>query len=281
VIGAHITVLTTPNRTIGRVRVDQGQMEQVIVNLMINARDAMPEGGMLTLDTRRAVLDTGHWEDAPDVPPGRYAMLSVSDTGWGMDSDTRAHIFEPFFTTKPIGEGTGLGLATVYGIVKQSGGYIYVDSEVGRGTTFRIYLPEVDDPATVIAAPEFSELILGAGTILLVEDNDGVRALARSILQKAGYTVLQAEDGEAALRMYEHQPGIDLLLTDVVMPNLGGSALVKRFTAAQPRLKVLLMSGYTADEILRHDVDGSRLPFLPKPFSPRELTLAVHRVLGR
>jgi two-component system cell cycle sensor histidine kinase/response regulator CckA len=281
VIGAQITVLTNPDHTIGRVRVDRGQMEQVIVNLAINARDAMPEGGVLTFKTRRAVLDAGHWEEAPDVQPGRYTMLSILDTGSGMDSETRAHIFEPFFTTKPTGEGTGLGLATVYGIVKQSGGYIYVDSEPLRGTTFRIYLPEVDDPATAIAAPESSRLIPGTGTILLVEDNDGVRALARWILQKAGYTVLEAEDGEAALRLYEHHPGIDLLLTDAIMPHVGGRALVKRFAAAQPKLKVMLMSGYTADEILRHDVQGLKVPFLRKPFSPRELTLAVHRVLGR
>jgi PAS domain S-box-containing protein len=282
VIGEDIAVVSRLRPDLGRIRIDPNQMEQVIVNLAVNARDAMPEGGTLTLETRDVVLDERYAQEAPEVKPGQYVMLSVTDTGVGMDADTRSHIFEPFFTTKGTGEGTGLGLATVYGIVKQSGGYIYVDSEPGHGATFKIYLPEVADPASLRAPAEPLALVHGAETVLVVEDDEGVRELVRDILQLVGYTVLQAADGAEALRLYEQDPlRIDLLLTDAVMPHISGRVLAERLNESRPEMKVLFMSGYTHDHILRLGVQGAKVAFLQKPFCPDALTRKVREVLGR
>jgi two-component system, cell cycle sensor histidine kinase and response regulator CckA len=279
IIGEDITVMTRLRPDMGRVKVDPGQMEQVLVNLAVNARDAMPQGGALTFVTGRAVADGTFSVEAPEVQPGKYAVLSVTDTGSGMDVETKARIFEPFFTTKQPGEGTGLGLATVYGIVKQSGGYIYVHSHPGQGTTFKIYLPEVEDPATLVATGERHAPVPGSETILLVEDDGSVRSLARTILERAGYTVLEAADGSEALRLYKHRPGVDLLLTDAIMPVMGGRALAERLAIGHPRLKVLFMSGYTEDHVLRHGVQDANVPFIQKPFSPSDLTGAIRRAI--
>ena len=280
VIREDIRVVCDLSPTLGRVKIDPGQMEQVLVNLALNARDAMPEGGTLTLSTCDVTFSERSPDRAPEVRPGPYVTLTVADTGTGMDPLTRAHIFEPFFTTKPSGKGTGLGLATVYGIVKQSDGYIYVRSEVGTGTTFTIYLPQVADEATPPPPVESTVQPRGTETVLLVEDDDGVRAIARLILQKSGYTVLEATDGAEALRLYErHERHIDLLLTDAVMPNMGGRALAERFTAARPGVRVLFMSSYTPDDSLRLGVRNQQAAFLQKPFTAGTLTRKVRQVL--
>jgi signal transduction histidine kinase/CheY-like chemotaxis protein len=280
IIREDIRVACDLSPSLGRVKIDPGQMEQVIVNLALNARDAMPDGGTITLRTMDVRFEERSPDRAPEVRPGPYVALTVSDTGTGMDPATRAHIFEPFFTTKPSGKGTGLGLATVYGIVKQSDGYIYVQSELGRGSTFTIYLPEVADAVTPPPPAESTIQPRGTETVLLVEDDDGVRAIARLILQRSGYTILEATDGAEALRLYERHPGhIDLLLTDAVMPNMGGRTLAERFTAARPGVKVLFMSSYTPDDSLRLGVQKQQAAFLQKPFTAGTLTRKVRQVL--
>ena len=286
-IGAHIALVTDPalRPPIPRVRADVGQLEQVIVNLAVNARDAMPDGGTLTIRTGQAQLTDADCRDHSDfdVRPGRYVVMSVSDTGTGMDPATQARMFEPFFTTKGPGKGTGLGLATVYGIVKQSGGYIAVASAPGKGTTFRIYLPSVEEGVAgtgdggaggADAAPN------GSGTILLVEDETPVRVLARRVLEQAGYAVLEAEDGIEGARVADGFEGeIDLLLTDVVMPNLGGRALVERLRAKRPRMAVLFISGYPDGEVERGSLTSGGATYLEKPFSPRMLRETVRQAL--
>ena len=279
IIGEDVTVTTRLQPDVGRVKVDPGQMELVIVNLAVNARDAMPQGGTLTFGTGRAIADGTFSTEAPDVQPGRYAVLSVSDTGSGMDAETKVRIFEPFFTTKQPGHGTGLGLATVYGIVKQSGGHIYVHSQPGHGTRFKIYLPEVEDPATLPATGERRLPFSGSETILLVEDDVAVRSLTRKVLERAGYTVLEAADGVEALERSEHCSSIDLLLSDAIMPRIGGRILAERLAVSHPHVKVLFMSGYTEDHVLRDGVQDATVPFIQKPFSPSDLTAAVRRVL--
>jgi CheY-like chemotaxis protein len=234
---------------------------------------------MLTFQTSRTLADETFPAEAPEIGPGPYTVLSVADTGVGMDEQTQAHIFEPFFTTKEVGKGTGLGLATVYGIVKQSGGYIYVHSCPEAGTTFRIYLPEVSERPTSRMPRESPPAVRGAETILLVEDDDNVRGLTRSILERAGYRVLEAADGVQALGLYEHGVPFDLLLTDAILPHLSGRLLADRLTASRPGLKVLFMSGYTEDHVLRHGVQHATIPFLQKPFYPADLTAAVRRAL--
>ena len=284
-IGAHIALVTDSARpSLPRVRADVGQLEQVIVNLAVNARDAMPEGGTLTIRTGEAELTEADClaHSDFDVRPGRYAVIAVSDTGIGMDATTQARMFEPFFTTKGPGKGTGLGLATVYGIVKQSGGYIAVTSKLGKGTTFDIYLPAVtDDVPSASAGTGASDAASGgSGTILLVEDEAPVRVLARRVLEQAGYAVLEAADGMEGARIADAFEGdIDLLLTDVMMPNLGGRGLVERLRANRPRMAVLFISGYPDGEVERGGLTSGGATYLEKPFSPRMLRDTVRQAL--
>jgi PAS domain S-box-containing protein len=280
-IGEDIELTFVPSPEVGHVRADVGQLGQVIVNLVVNARDAMPDGGRLTIEMANVDLDERYAGRHVGVRPGAYVRLSVSDTGIGMDERTRLRLFEPFFTTKEMGHGSGLGLATVYGIVKQSGGNIWVYSEVGHGTTFKIYLSQVQESAEPVAerrwaTPSHS----GTETVLVVEDEDGVRELARELLEDLGYTVLEARrPREAMLVAEQHRGPIQLLLTDVVMPELNGSRLAERLRPGRPEMKVLYMSGYTDDAIVRHGVLKSGTHFLEKPFSSGRLADKVREVL--
>ena len=284
-IGEHIALVTDYVPSLPRVRADLGQLEQVIVNLAVNARDAMPNGGTLSIRTAELELKQGQSFAYSDVEarPGRYVALAVSDTGIGMDRATQTRIFEPFFTTKGPGKGTGLGLATVYGIVKQSGGYIWVDSAPGAGTTFTIYLPAVSRPAegTADAAGDQADSPNGSGTILLVEDESSVRTLARRVLEQSGYMVLEARDGlEGAQVAEQHDGAIDLLITDVVMPNLGGRALVDRLRRRRPDVAVLFISGYPEGEVELRGLTGDGAYYLQKPFSPQVLRETVRSALA-
>ena len=280
-IGEDIALMAELAPRLGSVQADPGQIEQVIMNLAINARDAMPRGGRITIATANVELDRMYTRIHPGSTPGPYVMLAVSDTGSGMDAETRAHIFEPFFTTKGQGRGTGLGLATVYGIVKQSGGYITFSSEPGRGTTFQIYLPRVEKPAETVrlhqpAAAPFR----GNETILLVEDEDMVRALVREVLKKSGYTILEARNGGEALLICEQHAGpIHLAVTDMVMPGMSGADLVKRLAPLRPGMKALYMSGYTEHAVLREGVPGPGAAFMQKPFAPNELAQKIREML--
>jgi two-component system cell cycle sensor histidine kinase/response regulator CckA len=266
---------------LGNVRADAGQIEQVIMNLAVNARDAMPTGGKLTLETANMDLDSGYAEQHQPVAPGRYVMLAVSDTGTGMDETTKAKVFEPFFTTKEAGKGTGLGLATVYGIVKQSGGYIWLYSELGKGTTFKIYLPRVDAPRDApIVAPALVGTVTGTETVLLAEDDSLLLPLARALLAKLGYKVLEARDAAEALAAARgHQGTIHLLVTDVVMPGGGGFQLAQQLLAERPGMRVLYMSGYTDEAVVRHGLLERGLNYLQKPFTPAVLARRVREVL--
>ena len=281
VIGEDIELVTVLRKEPSTVRIDPGQLEQVIMNLAVNARDAMPTGGRLTIETTQVDLDDTYARMHWPATPGQFAMLAVSDNGVGMDEPTRARIFEPFFTTKEPGKGTGLGLATVYGIVQQSGGFIWVYSEPGSGATFKIYLPLVDQEAGLNEYPATARAGLrGMETVLLAEDASAVRAVVRQTLERHGYTVLEAPNGKAALDLAAKQADrIDLLLTDVVMPEMSGRRLAERFTALRPGVKVLYMSGYTDDAVLRHGVLGPGVAYLQKPFSPDVLAGKVREVL--
>jgi CheY-like chemotaxis protein len=267
----------------GRVKADQGQLEQVLMNLAVNARDAMPEGGVLTIGTRNAEVDVAYAREHVPMEPGSYVMLSVSDTGTGMDAKTKGRIFEPFFTTKEKGKGTGLGLATVYGIVKQSGGFIWVSSEPGHGTSFEIYLPRVDEKAVHAGGyrtPQAREGVGGTETLLLVEDEEGVRRLTREVLEEHGYTVLEASDWQSALGLAgSHGGPLHLLLTDVVMPEMGGPEVASRLSALRPGIKVLYMSGYTNYAVFHRGLLDAGVAFLQKPFSPNELARRVRELL--
>jgi PAS domain S-box-containing protein len=282
-----ITMSTVPGKDIGTIKADPGQMEQVIMNLVVNARDAMPKGGRLTVETANVDLDAAYASDHVTVKPGSYVMLAVSDTGTGMSPETVAHIFEPFYTTKESGRGTGLGLSTVYGIVKQSGGYVWVYSEVGRGSSFKVYLPRVDEaPETLQVTKVTSGEQRGSETILLVEDQPQVRELARMTLSERGYTVLvtsNPEDAETACA--RHDAEIHLLLTDLIMPGLTGLELARRLTARHPKMRVLYMSGYTFGITTQPGMQGGLLedgvPFLQKPFTPSVLSEKVREVLDR
>jgi two-component system cell cycle sensor histidine kinase/response regulator CckA len=280
-IGEDIEIVIALDPTIGSVKADQGQLEQVVMNLAVNARDAMPDGGKVVITTTNVSLDEAWTRLHPGSKVGDYVMLAVADTGTGIDSETLAHIFEPFFTTKERGKGTGLGLATVYGVVKQSGGYVWVESAPGKGASFQIYLPRIEEPATVAepVAP-IVEAFRGAETILLVEDADALRKLTHMLLEQHGYRVLVAANGAAALQLVEEKPeSINLLLTDVIMPGLNGRALAERLQLRQAGLKVLYMSGYTDDAIVDHGVLGAGTHLLHKPFSEENLIHKVREVL--
>jgi PAS domain S-box-containing protein len=281
VIGEDVALVTVLDPALGRIRADPGQIGQVIMNLAVNARDAMPEGGRLTIETANATMDAEYAQSHMPATEGRYVMLAISDTGIGMDEDTKARIFEPFFTTKEAGKGTGLGLATVYGIVKQSGGFIWVYSEPAQGTCFKIYLPRVDEAVDWHAArSEVSDTPRGTETVLLVEDAAQLRAVSRKVLQRQGYRVIEAPDGEAALAVAAAESGpIHLVLTDVVMPGLGGRRLAGELTRLRPEVKVLYTSGYTDDAIVRHGVLEAGVAYLQKPFTPEVLARKVREVL--
>ena len=279
-IGEDVDLVVVRGVGLGRVEADPGQVAQIVVNLAVNARDAMPDGGKLTIETANVDLDEAHAHRHAETRPGRYVMLAVSDTGVGMDEQTRSHIFEPFFTTKGPGEGTGLGLATVYGIVKQSNGAIGVYSEPARGTTFKVYLPAVDALPEKPVPEAARRALTGNETVLLVEDNAMVRALGCEVLREHGYTVLEARDGADALDITQRYHGlIHVLVTDVVMPEMGGRELAARLAAGRPALKVLYMSGYAAEAIAHQGVLGAQEAFVSKPLEPRTLLRKVRDIL--
>jgi len=283
-IGENIKLATRLETDLGSVKADPCQVEQIIVNLVVNARDAMPRGGRVTIETANISLDAQTAAKHVAVIPGEYVMLAVSDTGNGMDQETQARIFEPFFTTKEVGKGTGLGLSTVYGIVKQSGGNIWVYSEPGFGTVFKVYLPRIDDATAnnIAKQAQESNAPRGTETILLVEDEDVVRGLTRKILMQAGYNVLDVRSGDEAIRLCATHAGpIDLLLTDVVMPEVSGKEVADRLLELRPTTRVLFMSGYTDEAIVQHGVLDTNVKFIQKPFTWVGLTKKVREVLNR
>jgi two-component system cell cycle sensor histidine kinase/response regulator CckA len=282
VLGEHIELITQPTLDLGQVKVDPGQIEQVIVNLAVNSRDAMPHGGKLMIETANTVLGSDYAHRHSGVPPGAYVMLVISDTGSGMDAGVQRHIFEPFFTTKEPGKGTGLGLATCYGIIKQHGGHIELYSKAGYGTTFKIYLPRVEEaPDPLLVHDQATAVPHGTEVALLVEDESVVRALAGRVLRELGYTVLEATNGAEALHtMHAYAgPPIDLLITDVVMPRMGGKALAEQLMVVYPRIKVLFVSGYATDIIAHHGRLDPGTNFLAKPFTPTALAHKLREVL--
>jgi len=279
-IGEDVELVTVVREGLGHVKADPGQIEQILMNLAVNARDAMPTGGRLIIETSDVELDDSYASEHGSVRPGRYVMLAVTDTGGGMDEGVQEHIFEPFFTTKGPGKGTGLGLATVYGIVKQSEGSIWVYSEQGRGTTFKIYLPRVDEPYHAPRTPKIARLPRGTETILVVENEEALREITHEILAGQGYTVLDARSGAAALELVQGQTApLDLLLTDVVMPGISGRELAEKLSVRYPGLKVLFMSGYTDDAIVRHGILEEGTAFIQKPFTLDSLSTKVREVL--
>jgi two-component system cell cycle sensor histidine kinase/response regulator CckA len=281
-IGEDIDLVINTAADLGAIRADASQMEQVIMNLAVNARDAMPSGGRLRIETSNAELDHSYAATHPIVQTGRYVLLAVTDTGTGMDPETQAHIFEPFFTTKEQGKGTGLGLATVYGVVKQSGGFIWVYSELGKGTSFKIYLPRVDQPAEGTGSSQVSTVEpRGTETVLLVEDEQDVREVAREFLESGGYTVIEASNGAEALRLAaEHKGRIDLLVTDMVMPGMTGQELAGRLQKACSGLGVIYMSGYSEDAAAEAAQSDASTRLLTKPFSKNMILRTVREVLG-
>jgi PAS domain S-box-containing protein len=282
VIGEDVELRIVTARDLGSVRLDPAQFEQVLMNLVINARDAMPNGGTLTIESRNVDLDESYARQHQGVQPGHYVMLAVSDTGMGMTEDVSRHLFEPFFTTKPPGRGTGLGLATCYGIVKQNGGHIWVYSEYGRGSTFKIFLPRTGEPAVSdTPADQAVGSVAGHETVLVVEDEPMVRAISVESLEMLGYRVLQASNGEEALEVARAYSGsIDLVVSDVVMPVMGGPALVQRLRIERPHIKVLFVSGYTDDAIVRQGVLEPGVEFLQKPFALAALARRIREILG-
>jgi PAS domain S-box-containing protein len=279
-IGENIELITHLSPDAGRTRADAGQLEQVIMNLVVNAKDAMPDGGRITIQSSELTV-RNNLREHRYIQPGRYVVISLADNGHGMDKETLSRIFEPFFTTKEKGKGTGLGLSTVYGIVKQSGGYVFANSDVGGGTTFFIYFPRVEDsPEACLPVKSQENENRGSETVLLVEDEDSVRELVRETLALRGYRVLEAENGEAGLRVAEkHGDEIDILITDVVMPGMGGRELAKRLMAMRPKIGVLYLSGYTEDAIVNHGALDPGTAFLQKPFTLQKLAQKVREVL--
>ncbi len=280
-IGEDIQFLTILTPRLWPVKVDPGQIEQVIMNLVVNARDAMPDGGRLTLETSNLNLDEEYARRHISVKPGAYVMMAVTDTGCGMDAETRSHLFEPFFTTKEKGKGTGLGLSTVYGIIKQSGGNVWAYSEVGRGSTFKVYLPRAEEAVKSYKPKEIaSAAAKGTETILLVEDEDAVRTMISRVLQGSGYTVLEACQGKEAIEVCQKHRGlIHLMVTDVIMPQMSGRELAERLGAVRPEMKVLFMSGYPDNAIVHHGVLDAGTAFLQKPFTLSALENKVREVL--
>jgi CheY-like chemotaxis protein len=280
-IGEDVRLAVVQAYGLWPVKADPGQIEQVLLNLAVNARDAMPTGGRLTVETANVDLDEGYARSRPDARPGPHVLLSVSDTGRGMTPEVRARIFEPFFTTKGAGKGTGLGLATVYGIVKQSGGHVEVRSGAGAGTTFQVYLPAAGTEAREAQARSAAyPPPRGTETVLLVEDEDAIRVLARHVLAGCGYAVLEAADGDEAARVAGGHAGpVHLVVCDVVMPGVGGRVVAERVAATHPGVRVLFVSGYTDDAVVRHGVLHEKVNFLQKPFSPTALAHKVREVL--
>lgn len=282
-IGEDIELITSFDRRLNDIEADPGQIEQVMMNLIINARDAMPRGGQIVIETANIILDQGsELNRTTSLQPGEYVQLSIRDTGCGMDSQTASRIFDPFFTTKGEGKGTGLGLSTVYGIISQSGGYIEVESELDKGTTFRVYLPGLPkkrQEKEELISPATAQLL--SATILLVEDEEMVRGLLRTILKTRGYTVIEAGSGQEALALCEHYSApIQLMVTDVVMPHMSGRELAERLTESRPGLKVLYISGHTDDAIFKHGVMAAEMNFLQKPFLPDDLLGKVRELLS-
>jgi two-component system cell cycle sensor histidine kinase/response regulator CckA len=280
ILGADVDLVTFAAPALGRIRVDPSSIEQVIMNLVVNARDAMPQGGKLTLETANVELDDEGTDQRIRVPAGQYVMLAVTDSGKGIEKSHQARIFEPFFTTKEKGKGTGLGLSTVFGIVEQSNGTIWLYSEPGKGTTFKIFLPRVDLPSDARELRDSPRTLKGTETVLLVEDDEQVRLVVCGILRRNGYTVLDARDAHDGLSISDaYQGKIHLLLTDVVMPQMSGPQLAKRLEPRRTDMKILFMSGYTDDSIVRHGVLEATMAYLPKPLTMRSVIVKVRQVL--
>jgi two-component system cell cycle sensor histidine kinase/response regulator CckA len=281
-IGAQIRLAVRPGPGTGRLRADHGQLDQILVNLVINARDAMPDGGTITIESGNIELDEAYAVQHLDVTPGPYVFLAVSDTGQGMDVQTREHVFEPFFTTKEQGQGTGLGLATIYGIVQQTGGHIWLYSEPGIGSSFKLYFPRVDAPAAVTHARRPAKPSAGTGTVMVVEDEASVRDMTSSMLRRAGYEVTPVSDGPEALeRLIRMSQPIDILVTDVVMPGMSGIDLAERVLDRFPEAGVVLLSGYTAETLDLDRVVTRGALFLSKPVNSNDLLDAVRRAPER
>jgi CheY-like chemotaxis protein len=281
-IGEDVKVVLGLRPGLARIVADRGQIEQIVMNLVVNARDAMPKGGTLTIETANVELDEHYAKTHLAVKPGAYVLLTVSDTGTGMTPQVQARLFEPFFTTKELGKGTGLGLATVYAIVTRSGGSVGVYTEMGKGTSFKVYLPRADAGEMIEDTPApVSRPRTGTQTVLLVEDEDALRELAMRLLEGQGYTVLTASNAAEALRLFEENPSIDVLLTDVVMPGATGPELTKKLIEQRPALKVIYMSGYTEEAIVPYGVLKPGIAFLNKPFTSETLGEKIRDVLDR
>jgi CheY-like chemotaxis protein len=279
-LGEDVKVVLNLKSELAPVKADRGQVEQIVMNLAVNARDAMPAGGTMTIETANVELDENDTQTHPGVKPGPYVALTVTDTGTGMTPQVQARLFEPFFTTKEIGKGTGLGLATVYGIVARSGGAINVDSKVGRGTSFKVYLPKMDAAEMAVEAPVPRPRVR-AETVLVVEDVEELRELTRRLLERLGYGVLVAANTDDAFRLFERHSSIDVLLTDVVTPGAGGQELIRQLTEQRPALRVIYMSGYSEEAISKHGVLKPGIAFLHKPFTSEALGRKIREVLDR
>ena len=282
-MGDDVEIVLLPRSSSALIEADPGQLDQIVVNLAVNARDAMPHGGKFILETSTVYLDETFSAQHGPMIPGKYVMLAVSDTGSGMDEATQTRIFEPFFTTKELGKGTGLGLATVYGIVQQSGGHIWVYSELGRGTTFKIYFPSAEHKIGIETKPEVEAALPRPEgmTILLVEDDEIMRSLTRQLLVEQGYRVIEASDGKSALEsLAAHPAKVDLLLTDVVMRGMSGPELATRVSHSHPSVKVVYMSGYTGELIAEREILKSGITLLEKPFTRSALLKTIHSSLG-